>query len=255
ADTTLDRTRYFEFAPSAALPALLRLAALRLTHPLDGVDPGDVAIEREIIQNELRQRNETLVYGQVAAWMQRALFPTDHPYARPVGGTADSVRRLTLDDARAFAAASYSPRNATLLIVGDFDPATAAAGVATNFPASLLGDGAKPRAPIVGAHHAAPSYLRAPAPQGYDVMNAAVAWPEIWLTYFMADMYGPYAPAMKVLTAPVVVKTLRDVLVKDEDVLDVEIETSELRQATVLLCRITLSSSARRLEIAERARQ
>jgi len=255
ADTTLDRTRYYEFAPRAALPALLRLAAQRLAHPLDGVDGAAVAVEREIIENELRQRNETLVYGQVAAWMQRALFPIDHPYARPVGGTNESVRRLTLEDARAFAAAAYSPRNATLLIVGDFDPAATAAAATANLPAGLVGDAEKPRAPITGAKYAPPSYLRAPAPSGYDVMSAGVAWPEIWLTYFMADMYGPYAPAMKVLTAPVVVKALRETLLKDEDVLDVDLETSELRQATVLLCRITLTSSRRRVDIAETARR
>jgi zinc protease len=255
ADTSLDRTRFYEFAPRAALPALLRLAAQRLTHPLGGVDRAAVTVEREIVENELRQRNETLVYGQVAAWMQRALFPASHPYARPTGGTRDSVSRLSLEDARAFADAAYAPRNATLLIVGDFDAAAAAATAARDLPPELVGDAAHPRASTRGTRPPPPPYLPGPPPAGFEVMRAPVAWPEIWLSYYLADMYGPYAPAMKVMTAPVVVKTLRDILLEDEDVADVDLVRSEFRQATVLSCRITLISDRRSREIAERARQ
>src|SRR5436305_179892 len=84
----------------------------------------------------------------------------------------------------------------------------------------------RPRTPAGASAQAPPAYLPPPPAQGYEVMKAGVAWPEIWLTYFLADMYGPYAPTMKVLTAPVVVKTLRDILLQDDDVTDVDLGTS-----------------------------
>jgi zinc protease len=254
ADTALDRTRFYEFAPRASLPALLRLVAQRLARPLEGVTEDDVAVEREIVQNELRQRNETLVYGEIGDWTQRALFPREHPYSRPIGGTLASLRTLSLDDARTLARATYAPQNATLLIVGDFDLDAAVASIARDFPAALRGDKAAPRTHEVASRIEPPAYLPPPPPQGYDELKVGVAWPEIWLSYFLADMYGAYAPSMKVLTAPIVVKTLRDILTKEDDVVDVELETSEFRHATVLSCRIKLLSDRHRREIAERAR-
>src|SRR5262249_1206423 len=118
AETGLDSTLYYVFAPRAALPTLLRMAEQRLWRPLEGVDREAFAVERAIVENELRQRNEPAVYGQVGAWLQSALFPRDHPYARPVGGSVASIRRLTLADAQAFVHdGGYDPRNTSLLIV------------------------------------------------------------------------------------------------------------------------------------------
>jgi len=257
ADTGLDRTLYYMFAPAAALPTLLRLVEQRLWRPLEGVDRAAFAVERDIVENELRQRNETAVYGQVGAWLQAALFPRDHPYARSVGGSVETLRRLTLEDARAFVRqGGYAPPNASLLIVGDFDPNAAAAAVGEDFPATLRGDVRVPHAPIMTPRQAAPPYPPPPAPPpGYSVMRAPVAWPEIWLGYYLADMYSPYAPIMKVLTTSLVARTLRAKLGDDPDVADVDIETSMFRQATVLACRITLLSGERRQEIADKARE
>ncbi|HEX2569665.1 MAG TPA: insulinase family protein, partial [Polyangia bacterium] len=255
ADTDLDRTRFYEFAPRSALPVLLRLAAQRLAQPLAGVEPDEVAVERDIVENEIRQRSENGVYGQVSAWIQTALFPPDHPYVRPTGGSHESVRRLTLEDARRYVASAYAPRNASLLIVGDFDEAAAAATVQQFFPPGLLGDAARPERPVLQPPQAPPAYLPPAPPTGAAVTKAAVVWPEIWLTYYLADMYGPYAPAMKVLTAPVVAKNLRKILIKDDDVTDVQFAISEFRQATVVACRISLLSDHRRVAIADRARR
>jgi zinc protease len=255
ADTDLDRTRFYEFAPRSALPTLLRLAAERLAQPLAGVNEDEVALERDIVENEIRQRSETGIYGQVAAWIQTALFPANHPYVRSTGGSHDSVRRLTLADANAYVASTYAPRNASLLIVGDFDPGAAVAGVYQFFPPGLVGSTARPEEPVLLPNQPAPAFLPPAPPTGATVMKAAVVWPEIWLTYYLADMYGPYASVMKVLTAPVVAKNLRQILVKDDDVTDVQFTTSEFRHATVLACRISLSSDRRRVEIANKARQ
>jgi len=64
-------------------------------------DASEQGIDRASILLHYEYYNESLAYGQVSAWMHHALFPADHPYARPVGGSVDSIRRLTLQrDAR-----------------------------------------------------------------------------------------------------------------------------------------------------------
>lgn len=49
----------------------------------------------------------------------RFIFPPESPFARPLGGTPRSVRRLTRQDITAFHATHYSPGAATLLVAGD----------------------------------------------------------------------------------------------------------------------------------------
>ena len=44
----------------------------------------------------------------------------NHPYARPVGGDENSLAAITRDSVEKFYAASYSPKNTILVVVGDF---------------------------------------------------------------------------------------------------------------------------------------
>jgi zinc protease len=52
----------------------------------------------------------------------RALVYGDHPYGRDPRGTTRDLVRLTLDDVRAHHARYFSPDNAFLVAVGDFEP-------------------------------------------------------------------------------------------------------------------------------------
>ena len=54
----------------------------------------------------------------------RLVFGPQHRYGTVAGGAEADVRRMTLDDVRAFYEAHYRPQNATLLVVGDVTPAT-----------------------------------------------------------------------------------------------------------------------------------
>src|SRR5436305_354067 len=193
ADTSLDATRFYEAAPAAALPALLEITAERLSRPLAGVDEADLERERAIVENELNQRNETGVYGRVIAWMQHALFPPGHPYARPIGGSPTTLRTLTLTDARTSAAAHYRPENATLLISGEIGAGGALASVVARLPDTIKrgaagGAARNASAPaVVGA--AASDVVPSAGPMAATVraepetLRAAVATPEIWLAY------------------------------------------------------------------------
>lgn len=63
----------------------------------------------------------------------RGLVYADHPYARDPRGTARDIARLTLDDVRAHHARLFSPDQAFLVAVGDFDPRRLQALVKTHF--------------------------------------------------------------------------------------------------------------------------
>jgi zinc protease len=276
AATSLDATRFHEVAPAAALPALLALADERLTRPLAGVDEADFDRERSIVENELNQRNELGVYGQVVAWMQRALFPPGHPYARPIGGSAASLRRLTLADARRFAATHYRADNATLLVAGEIGGRSPLATVAARLPAGLK---ARDAAAPAGGATAVAAADRAPRPtdgtppapatarphrdgdeEAHDTLRAAVATPEIWLAYDLgaggaeAGAGGAEPAVRKILTANAAEAIVRQRLAREPDVLGVSFLPIDIKATTMLACQIVLERGRRRAAIAREAR-
>jgi predicted Zn-dependent peptidase len=52
------------------------------------------------------------------------LFGKNHPYGSPAMGDEASIRRMTVDDLRAFYGTYFKPNNATLIAVGDVVPQT-----------------------------------------------------------------------------------------------------------------------------------
>ena len=60
---------------------------------------------------------------ELARQVQRALFGPEHPYARTAAVTPEALDRVHLDAVNAFRRAHYTAGNATLIVVGDFDPA------------------------------------------------------------------------------------------------------------------------------------
>jgi zinc protease len=255
ADTSLESTRFYEIAPAGAQAALLDLAGERLQRPLAGVDEADLERERAIVENELNQRNEIGVYGSVMSWMQRALFPPGHAYARPVGGSVASVRRLTLADARSFAATHYRPENATLLVTGETGGRSLLATVAAGLPEALRArTGAAPRrAPALAAGAGGRPAPTDAAETPPDTMQAAVALPEIWLAYDLGGGGGSEAAVSRILTARAAQAMVRERLLPEPEVLAVEFHVIELQQSTLLACQIVLEHVRRRVELARKA--
>ena len=50
------------------------------------------------------------------------LYPQNHPYYASVIGSHADIQAARLDDAREFFKRYYAPNNASIAIVGDFDP-------------------------------------------------------------------------------------------------------------------------------------
>src|SRR5687768_9156711 len=123
--TDNDRTMYYENVPSNYLESTLWLEADRMGFLLDKLDSAKFVAQRDIVQNERRQRIENAPYGRASEIINSALYPASNPYSWPVVGYMTDLQSASLDDVKQFFRLYYAPTNATLSIVGDFDPVEA----------------------------------------------------------------------------------------------------------------------------------
>jgi len=100
-----------------------------------------------VVSNERRQRIENQPYGRAYLELCDTLYPKPHPYFHCVIGSIEEIQAASLEDVKAFFREFYTPRNATLAIVGDFDPKVAREQV-TKFFGDLPGGG-EPKRPDV----------------------------------------------------------------------------------------------------------
>jgi zinc protease len=123
--TTNDRTNYYETVPSNYLESALWLEADRMGFLLDKLDQEKFAAQRDIVQNERRQSYDNQPYGRASEILTAAIFPETNPYSWSVIGYMSDLQKATVEDVKQFFRLYYAPSNATLAIVGDFDPAQA----------------------------------------------------------------------------------------------------------------------------------
>src|SRR5437660_8231033 len=123
--TNFDRTNYFETVPSNELPTALWLESDRMGFLLPTLDEQKLKIQRDVVSNERRQRVENVPYGLSGQRLCDLLYPAPHPYYECVIGVIAEIQGASLDDIRAFFRQYYGPNNASLVLVGDFDPAAA----------------------------------------------------------------------------------------------------------------------------------
>jgi zinc protease len=119
--TTTDRTNYYEWMPSNALPLALWLDADRMGWMLPTMDQKKLDLQRDVVKNERRQSVDNVPYGRAWETLYATLFPKDHPYNWPVIGSMADLTAATLEDVNEFFRMYYAPNNATLTIAGDFN--------------------------------------------------------------------------------------------------------------------------------------
>jgi zinc protease len=119
ATTSPDATTYHALAHREHLAALLDIERRRLAHTLEGITPEILAVERDVIRNERRQRGGDR--GSLVDLLDRA-FPGGHQLARQLGAGEASFQALSLEAAEKLVRASYRPENATIVVAGDVDP-------------------------------------------------------------------------------------------------------------------------------------
>ncbi|HEY1676980.1 MAG TPA: pitrilysin family protein [Candidatus Sulfotelmatobacter sp.] len=121
--TDFDRTNYYETLPSNQLELALWLESDRMGFLLETLDGAKLANQRDVVRNERRQSTENAPYGLAEEAMFQALFPAPHPYHGVVIGSHADIEAAQLNDVREFFRQYYTPNNASISIVGDFDSA------------------------------------------------------------------------------------------------------------------------------------
>jgi len=123
--TDFDRTNYFETLPSNQLELALWLESDRMGFLLETLDGPKLANQRDVVRNERRQSVENAPYQLPEEVMTQTLYPAPHPYHGVVIGSHADIEAAKLDDVREFFRQYYTPNNASIAIVGDFDSAKA----------------------------------------------------------------------------------------------------------------------------------
>ncbi len=118
--TADDVTVYFEVVPSNYLETLIWAEADRLSGL--NVDDANFKSERDVVKEEFRQGVLAPPYGRFEYLLQEKSF-LEHPYKRPTIGSIEDLDAASLKDVQDFHTTYYRPDNATLVVVGDFDPA------------------------------------------------------------------------------------------------------------------------------------
>ncbi|HUF17404.1 MAG TPA: pitrilysin family protein [Thermoanaerobaculia bacterium] len=131
--TNLDRTNYYETVPSSHLPLALWLEADRMGFFLPALDQEKLDVQKQVVKEERRQRYDNVPYGTWLESLLRNAYPADYPYHWPTIGSMADLTAAELDDVKEFFRMYYSPNNAVLTLVGDFDPAEARTLIAKYF--------------------------------------------------------------------------------------------------------------------------
>jgi zinc protease len=178
--TSMDTTTYFQVGPPDTLASMLDADISRMLHPLQGVDADHFLGERGVVLSELQWRDESGQFHAVRRSILEQLFPPNHPYARGVGGTPETVSHLTLEQATTWSAAHYRPTRMTWVIAGALQREPTARMLAAKVPPELSDASAletprvRPRTAVASPPPAPPTLPRVPAP--VDRPTLRVAW-------------------------------------------------------------------------------
>ena len=191
ASTDSDDTEYDEIAPANYLERLLWAEAKRMT----SLDPSaaDFIAERRVVEQELQQDVLTNPYSRLFEIEAPRASSAPALYRQSVIGSLDEIEAATPAELRAFHARYYRPDNASLVVVGDFDPPQLNRWIDKYFgpiprPPTPIPEAAS-NEPVRRAHRVVDSY----APDA--------PLPALLLTYPGPPAASPDGAALKVLDA------------------------------------------------------
>lgn len=130
ANTSNDRTFYYEILPSNQLELGLWMESERMLHAK--IDQVGVDTQREVVKEEKRQRVDNQPYASFLSEMFKRAFK-QHNYRWVPIGSMDHLNAATLEEFMAFYKKYYVPNNATLSIAGDIDVAQTKAMITKYF--------------------------------------------------------------------------------------------------------------------------
>jgi zinc protease len=218
-----DTTAFYEVIPAADLQRLIWAESERMSSLV--VDKDNFNSERQVVEEELRQRVLASPYGRLFYYDLSEDSFLVHPYHRSAIGSIENLDAATLDDLQNFHATFYRPDNATLVVAGNFDPAQLNAWIDQYF--GPLKDPAAP-IPQVTVTEPARTGPREVTNYGTDVPLPAVA-----VTWLAPKASDPDAPALQMLDAILTAgksSRLYDSLVYDKQSAAQVFSSADLRQ-------------------------
>ncbi len=118
ANTSFDRTFYFEVLPSNQLELGLWMEAERMFQLK--IDSVGLETQRGVVKEELKQRNENTPYGSILNETFAHAY-VEHPYRWTPGGSPEYINKAAMSEFVDFYKTFYVPNNATLCIAGDIN--------------------------------------------------------------------------------------------------------------------------------------
>ncbi|MDQ5845819.1 MAG: insulinase family protein [Acidobacteriota bacterium] len=243
--TNPDVTVYYEVVPSNYLETLLWAEAERLSGLT--VDEPNFKSERSVVQEEFRQGVLAPPYGMLEYLIEQQSFVV-HPYKRSTIGSIEDLDAASLENVRAFHSTYYRPDNATLIVVGDFEPKQFDAWVDKYF-----GGLAKPALPLPRVSVKEPERK---AERRITHYAANVPLPAIALTYLTVPEKSPDAEPLAVaatILSQGESSRLYQSLIYDQQVAQSADATPDLREDAGLFYFNVIVASGKKPEEAERA--
>ncbi len=130
ANTTDDRTYYFEIFPSNSLEVGLWMESERLMHPV--INQIGVDTQNEVVKEEKRLRVDNQPYGNIIKAVKQNMFKV-HPYRWTTIGEMEHLDAAKLEEFQAFNKKFYVPNNGVLVVAGQFEVAQAKAWIQKYF--------------------------------------------------------------------------------------------------------------------------
>ena len=116
--TSTDFTAYFETVPASRVNEVIGMEAERFSHL--ALRDRDFQKEIRVIMEERRMRTEDDPNSRMFEELSAASLRL-HPYRNPVIGWMQDLKKLTIDDVKAFYKQHYVPGNVVVVVVGDVD--------------------------------------------------------------------------------------------------------------------------------------
>ncbi len=118
ANTSQDRTFYYELLPSNQVDLGLWLESERMMHAK--IEQIGVNTQREVVKEEKRQRMDNRPYGSFLTEMLKRAYKV-HPYQWFLIGSMDHLNAAKLEEFIQFYKTYYVPNNCVLSIAGDIN--------------------------------------------------------------------------------------------------------------------------------------
>ena len=118
ANTSEDRTYYYEVFPSNSLELGLWMESERMMHPI--INQIGVDTQNEVVKEEKRLRVDNQPYGSLIAEVKKNMY-AKHPYRWAPIGSMEHLDAATLEEFQAFNKKYYVPNNAVLVVAGDLN--------------------------------------------------------------------------------------------------------------------------------------